>query len=92
MWVVCIKRSKKTQKLSIGEGADLKCVPSDQKATERSCFDAVRWFQKGMPFNKHSLRPSYAIARRILGQKACYQEQPPMLLYESEINKTRLIL
>ncbi|VXA80911.1 hypothetical protein AERO9A_420306 [Aeromonas salmonicida] len=45
-----------------------------------------------MPFNKHSLRPSYAIARRILGQKVRYQEQPSMLLYESEINKTRLIL
>jgi len=47
---------------------------------------------QAMPFNKYSLRPGYAIARRILGQKVRYQEQPPMLLYESEINKIRLIL
>jgi hypothetical protein len=92
MWVVCIKRSKTTQKRSIGEGADLKCIPSDQKATERSCFDTVRWFQKGMPFKKHSAQHGDAIARRFLDQKARHQELLSLLLYESEINKTRLIL
>jgi len=45
-----------------------------------------------MPFNNHSLRPSYAIARRFLDQKARHHKLLSLLLYESEINKTRLIL
>ncbi|HHQ4476426.1 TPA: hypothetical protein ACSPZR_001162 [Aeromonas veronii] len=34
-----LKYSKTTQKLPIGEGADLKFIFSDQKAIERLCFD-----------------------------------------------------
>jgi hypothetical protein len=47
---------------------------------------------QAMPLNTHSARPGDAIARRFLDQKACHQELLSLLLYESEINKTRLIL
>jgi hypothetical protein len=47
---------------------------------------------QAMPFKKHSAQHGDAIARRFLDQKARHQELPSLLLYESEINKTRLIL
>lgn len=47
---------------------------------------------QAMPLNKYLVQHADAIARRFLDPKGRYQELQPMLLYESEINKTQLIL